>query len=299
MAEIRSTQLEETKRHGSVLFPFNIYPCSIPGTSPAVALHWQKSLEILHFKKGSLHVQMGMTHLDASVGDLVILPPGTLHALRRITGITAHYDTIICEMEFLGSGAADLCARQYLIPLSAGQLLHPVHVTPEQPEYQELAGCLNQAEHLCDLRSPGYELAVRACMLRLIFLLMQLQPGPPALEQPGTARLKEVLQRIEQEYTQPLTVEQMAAGCGCSSSHFMRWFRQMTGSSFVTYLNDYRLTAAAELLRSTNDKILTISQETGFETLSNFNRQFKSRYGGTPREYRSGKLGPGSPGNLN
>ena len=60
----------------------------------------------------------------------------------------------------------------------------------------------------------------------------------------------------------------------------------MTGSSFTAYLNGRRLAAAAELLRQSGDSILYIAGEVGFENLSNFNRQFKARYGVTPREYR-------------
>ena len=63
----------------------------------------------------------------------------------------------------------------------------------------------------------------------------------------------------------------------------------MTGSSFVAYLNEYRLAEAAKRLRGSEEKVLTISQEVGFESLSNFNHQFKLRYGLTPREYRTGK----------
>ena len=66
----------------------------------------------------------------------------------------------------------------------------------------------------------------------------------------------------------------------------MRWFKKMTGDSFISYINDRRLTDAAEALRRTDDKILTISEDAGFTNLSNFNRQFKKRYGMTPREYR-------------
>ena len=66
----------------------------------------------------------------------------------------------------------------------------------------------------------------------------------------------------------------------------MRWFKKMTGDSFTSYVNDRRLAEAAEALRQTDDKILTISQDAGFTNLSNFNRQFKKRYGVTPREYR-------------
>ena len=123
-------------------------------------------------------------------------------------------------------------------------------------------------------------------MLRLLFLLMRMHTGPISKESASTARLKAVLQKIEAEYAQQLTVEQAAASCGCSTSHFMRWFKQMTGSSFVTYLNDRRLAAAAERLRKSSDAVLTIAGDVGFESLSNFNHQFRKRYGMTPREYR-------------
>ena len=66
----------------------------------------------------------------------------------------------------------------------------------------------------------------------------------------------------------------------------MRWFKQMTGSSFVAYLNERRLAAAAERLRGSSDAVLTIAGDVGFESLSNFNHQFKKRYGVTPKEYR-------------
>jgi AraC-like DNA-binding protein len=84
-----------------------------------------------------------------------------------------------------------------------------------------------------------------------------------------------------------LTVERAAENCGLSASHFMRWFRQMTGSSFITYLNERRLSVAAQMLLESDDNILNIAQSVGFESLSNFNRQFKKRYGATPSEYRN------------
>jgi len=286
MTEQRTGHLEETKRHGSILFPFNIYRCVIPKDIPSVALHWHKSMELIYIREGSGLVQMGLDTADAEAGHIFVLPPGTLHAIRGLPGQAMHYENILFEPEFLGSGAADLCARQYLIPLSGGQLLQPVRLDPHADGYAEILRCLTTAEDLFHNPCTGYELAVKAAMLQLLYCLIRTQPAPPAPEAPNTARLKQVLQRIQSDYAAPLTVSVMAELCGFSSSHFMRWFRQMTGSSFTVYLNEYRLAAAAERLRLTGDKILTIAQDTGFETLSNFNRQFKERYGITPREYR-------------
>ena len=45
--------LQETKQHGAVRFPFNLYPCTIPGDFPQVALHWQESMELVFVKRGA------------------------------------------------------------------------------------------------------------------------------------------------------------------------------------------------------------------------------------------------------
>ena len=282
-------RLEEPKKHGSVLFPFNIYPCTIPADFPSVALHWQKSMEIIFVKKGAMQVQLHMEIQTVSQGTICIVSPGALHGLRGLPGQRSEYENMIFEPEFLGAGAVDICAQQYLVPLAAGQLLQPMYLRPGDPAYDEVERCLRRAEVLNEKQPVGFELAIKAAMLELLFLLLPLQPKKLAAEPPGTARLKHVLQRIQQEYDQPLTVEDVAKGCGCSASHFMRWFRQMTGSSFVAYLNEYRLAEAAKRLRGSEEKVLPISQEVGFESLSNFNHQFKLRYGLTPREYRTGK----------
>ena len=99
-------------------------------------------------------------------------------------------------------------------------------------------------------------------------------------------KLKMLLQQIEARAGEPVSVGEMAQFCGWSSSHFMRWFKNMTGSSFNAYVKDRRLAAAAEALRSTDHKIVTIAEDAGFGNLSNFNRQFKAKYGMTPGQYR-------------
>ncbi|MDY3985262.1 helix-turn-helix transcriptional regulator [Dysosmobacter sp.] len=286
MAPEHTAPLQETKQHGSVLFPFNIYPCTIPLDFPSVSLHWHKSMELIYVKKGRGEVQVGTQLFTAEAGDIFILPPSTLHALRELPGSVMEYENLIFDPVFLGSGTADICAQQYLIPLAAGRLPLPRHLREGQPGYAGAAACLTEAEALCRERMTGYELEVRAVMLRFLFLLMQVRMPPVPPEHPDTQRLKDVLRRVETDYAQPLSVADIARYCGCSSSHFMRWFKQMTGTSFISYLNERRLAAAAELLRHGSDTVLAVSQAAGFETLSNFNRQFKARYGVTPREYR-------------
>lgn len=277
--------LQETKQHGAVRFPFNLYPCTIPGDFPQVALHWHDSMELVFVKQGIGTIQLGTTTYPAHRGDIFIFTPGTLHALRQADGQSMEYENIIFELELLG-GAGDLCAEKYILPLQSGRLALAGHLTPNDLCYLHAAACLREIEDANRSKLPGYELVIKGALLRFLALLIAQGTQPLPAETTDTQRLKAVLQWIAAHYAEELRIADAAQVCSFSSSHFMRWFRQMTGQSFVTFLNEYRLNSAAEALHTTDETILTIASQCGFENLSYFNRAFKAHFGMTPREYR-------------
>ena len=279
------SSLQETKHHGEVRFPFNIYPCTIPGDFRQVAVHWQDSMELVYIKRGSGLVQTGAQVCAAQSGDIFVLTPGTLHAIRQAESRTMEYENIIFDVELLG-GAEDLCAEKYLLPLQSGRLALPEHITPDEVWYPQAADCLKEAEEANRCKQFGYELCIKGALLRFLALLIAQSKALPPAEKASTQRLRAVLQWISAHYSEPVCVADAAALCQCSPHHFMRWFRQMTGQTFIIFLREYRLNAAAEALRTTEDTILSISEQCGFENLSYFNREFKAHFGMTPREYR-------------
>ena len=195
------------------------------------------------------------------------------------------YENIIFELELLG-GAEDLCAEKYLLPLQSGRLSLPARLTPNDLCYLQAAACLREVEDANRAKLPGYELQVKGALLRFLALLLAQGRQRLAAETADTQRLKTLLQWLSAHYTEELRVADAAGVCSFSASHFMRWFRQMTGQSFVAFLNEYRLNAAAEALQATDETVLTIASQCGFENLSYFNRAFKAHFGMTPREYR-------------
>ena len=94
--------LQETKHHGAVRFPFNIYPCTIPGDFRQVAVHWQDSMELIYIKRGTGLVQTGAQVYPAQSGDIFVLTPGALHAIRQAENCTMEYENIIFDLELLG-----------------------------------------------------------------------------------------------------------------------------------------------------------------------------------------------------
>ena len=280
-----TASLQENKRHGEKWFPFDIYPCTIPKDFPQVALHWQNSVELVFVKRGMGTVQVGLESVRAMAGDIFVFAPGTLHALRQAEGQSMEYENIIFELELLG-GAGDLCAEKYLLPLQSGRLALTGHLTPNDLCYLPAAACLREVEDANRAKRPGYELVIKGELLCFLALLIAQGKQQLPAETADTRRLKTVLQWLSAHYAEELRVADAAEVCSCSASHFMRWFRKMTGQSFVTFLNEYRLNAAAEALHTTDETVLAIASRCGFENLSYFNRAFKAHFGMTPREYR-------------
>ena len=249
MEKEQDQKYQEKKQHGSKLFPFNIYPCTIPLDFPSVSLHWHKEMELIYVKKGKGEIQMETTLFQGKAGDIFVVPPGTLHALYKAKGFSMEYENIIFEVDFLGAGAADLCAGEFLVPLAAGKLLPPICVQEKEEGYDALKQCLSQMEDLCASREKGYELGVKASVLQLLFLLIRKYPSVKEVSSPDREQLKMVLHKIEKNIDENLTVGEMAKFCGWSDSHFMRWFKKMTGLSLIAYVNEHRLAEAVYRLQ--------------------------------------------------
>ena len=71
-----------------------------------------------------------------------------------------------------------------------------------------------------------------------------------------------------------------------SKSHFIHFMKQVTGMSFVAYLNQFRISKAQVLMASTTKSLAEISHEVGFCDQSYFGHVFRKLLRTTPRDYR-------------
>ena len=95
-----------------------------------------------------------------------------------------------------------------------------------------------------------------------------------------------VTEHISTHFHQSITIEHMAKLSNMTPTSFCRWFKQLSGQSFITYLNATRIERACQLLIQSKAPISYISLQTGFETVSHFNRTFKKFKNITPGIYR-------------
>ncbi len=98
------------------------------------------------------------------------------------------------------------------------------------------------------------------------------------------ARIARVLRQIHAEFAKPLTAEEMARRAGMSSSVFHHHFKLMTARSPLQYLKRIRLDHAKRLMAHDGYNANTAARSVGYESPSQFSREFKRLFGVTPVE---------------
>ncbi|MDR7129840.1 AraC-like DNA-binding protein [Algoriphagus sp. 4150] len=99
-------------------------------------------------------------------------------------------------------------------------------------------------------------------------------------------RMDQVMRFILDNSTRQITLEEVAAQAFMSKEAFCRFFKLRTRRTFTQYVQQLRITEAKKLLLETDMGISEISYQVGFQTLSHFNKTFKSLTEMTPKDWR-------------
>lgn len=273
-------------------FPYLTYPCSIPGDFSKVPLHWHDEMEFIYIKKGNGIVSVDQHHYSVSAGDLILICPRQLHSIEQYRQEAMEYENIIFRLSLLDSRQpSDTAWNKYLAPIEQRDAVLPVILSPHMRAYASIAACIDQIDDIRRTFPLGFEMLIKGKLFELFFLLYEFQlvsllAPSSSPNQKVQDKKRQIVKYMEQHYSENLSIQTMAEACGFSQSHFMKFFKNTFGTTFTSYLNDYRLTMASRLLVSSEDSILTVAMESGFNNLSYFNRIFKKKFGKTPREFR-------------
>ena len=99
-------------------------------------------------------------------------------------------------------------------------------------------------------------------------------------------RMEKVMRFLVEEYNRPVSLKEIASVANMSKEAFCRFFKVRTRKTFVNYLNELRIDHACQMLLQSDRAIVDIAFASGFQNLSNFNRNFIKQKGITPTVYR-------------
>jgi AraC-like DNA-binding protein len=98
--------------------------------------------------------------------------------------------------------------------------------------------------------------------------------------------LKHILGYIYQNYNKKIKLTDISESVNLTPQYLCKFFKDMTGTSIVEYINTYRIETVCSLLKISTLSVTDIALECGFDNISYFNRIFKKHFNCTPTQFR-------------
>ena len=279
--------LRETTEHGSSIFPFEYYIDEIMNfVDHEIEWHWHSELEWLYMEKGSLVCCIGEDRILLEEGNGMFINSKVIHHFE------ARGESVMPNVLFRPSFLAEeetLIYQEWILPvLQSGRSF--LLFSKDDTKAQKVMEGLHRL-FLCADANERDTLQIRICAAQLWHLFVkeyrlemtsEVNAGSVLLQ----SRMRQMMQYIQDHYTERVTLEQIAQAANISKSEALRCFHIQLQKTPVEYLIEYRLSKARQLLLTTNENVSQIAAAVGMENISYFVRSFKSRYGKTPGKYR-------------
>ncbi len=263
------------------------FPVSFPAfQTPPDEPHVHNCFEIGLCKRGAGVFIIGNKVFTCSAGDAVFINRHEFHILRKDVPQNSEWRFVYLDPIGLLSGHLKLDGEIFALNRFAGEDFQNVIHAQDQPELTALtAFFVDELEN----RRRNFESSARAALWAILALLARITPKNAA-PAPDHDRERETiypaLKYIAARYAEPVSQEKLAKLCSCSVSTFRRTFLRTMNTLPSEYIEDFRLKNAQVQLTQSARSICEIAVESGFGSISNFNRQFKKRFGIPPGEYR-------------
>lgn len=249
--------------------------------------HWHTALEIIMPTENYYEVASGNETYHVLPGEILIIPSGEMHQL--IAPPSGKRFIFLFDMTTI-SKIQGFTGMQSLL----NGFLHLTKQTYPQI-FEDVYQLLFQIRNEYFSSNNFRELAIYSKMLNLFVILgrnhlnnTDIFPNVRIYKQKEyVEKFNSVLDYIDKHYTEDLSLDDVAAFSGFSKYHFTRLFKQYTDSTFYEYLCYKRIKSAEELLVHPDLSITEIALQSGFSSISTFNRIFKHYKNTTPSEYRS------------
>lgn len=242
--------------------------------------HSHTCCEIFYFKKGKIKLNIEGKEYYPKENSVHIISPMEKHA---ITCLSDDYERYLIFLNLYGFEAyfsnPTLTAVLKNRPIEFKHIFHPPHKDVETifhrcaEEYENNSSC------------QFYKLRMVNLISELLILLYRSAPEQFSYYH-DNGRLAQIQNYLEINYAKPVKIQEVADLFFINKYYLSHTFKLFTGYSPKQYLKKVRLMHVCQLLTETDLKIEVIALQTGFDSLNDLSRQFKSNFGLSPRDFR-------------
>lgn len=245
--------------------------------------HYHPYYEFFYVTRGNCRMFVEHSLFSVSSGELVILPPSTLHRtqydtdspVERITlNFTPDY-ALDLEM-FLGKGFLEN-------QLKVGKMRF---IGKSSDEFFSLLEKFLEENSRSDSFSTGMRKGLLAEILVLIARNTEQMQDKEFLIDEAEANIQDAAKYIFEHYAEDITLEDASSVAKMRDTYFSKKFRDVTGFGFKEYLTNIRIQHSAEMLTSGNLTVTQVALSCGFSDANYFGDIFKKKTGFSPRDFR-------------
>lgn len=261
----------------------------ISPASKTVGRHRHNEPELLLVTSGELRALLTNRELVLHEGEGLFINSGAAHGVVANSKEGANFISVCFSTDCItGTDDARLTSR-YVDPILNARGL----------EYVPLRGS-GWANDICDImrsmqstysaKAPGYELRLKIMVSEIWLTLYEnCVPdvgGARSVSHTEKARIDILRRFIQENYSEKITLEDIAASAHISRGECCRIFKRLYGTTPFQYLVHYRLTRSVYYLSETDKSISQIAQSVGFCSSSYYTKCFRSEYNCTPLKFR-------------
>ncbi|WP_159882121.1 AraC family transcriptional regulator [Paenibacillus puerhi] len=244
---------------------------------PFYEIYYMRSGERIYFIKDSSY--------PIQQGDLVFINKYELHKTLQ-TGSGGHERVILhFDDRFIHAFGE----QQSKLLLSPFQQDSPVLRLPEA-ERAVIEDHIDRLDEELTTTPVGYELYVPHAAIDLLLLssrfLQKNAPADIAYSTPMHKKISEIVRFLNAHYAEPIHLNMLSERFFVSPYYLSRMFKEVTGFALIDYLNLTRIREAQRQLRETDQKIIDVAANVGFDNFSHFGKTFKKITRTSARSYR-------------
>lgn len=253
-------------------------------------LHWHYYSEILHIKKGSIRITCNERSHVLNEGDLCYFYPLQLHEISSTEEKTVEYTIVKFDFHTLTLPPAHQTKLyDYFIHRTSSDDFCII-IKQADLSQEPITTYMNHILTTYQSRDEFYSLQMQADLYSIL-----IEIAKKSKKEAGSATRRRndtdftfhhILEYIDTHSGESLEIQDLAAMCHMSYSHFAKLFRENYGRSCKEYITYIRLVKAQDLLLHTDYDINYIALETGFFDCSHFIRTYKKWKGITPKQER-------------